>query len=302
MLESWVEMRVDILASLSEAVANFLIELGSAGVIQEGAPGIGRRKRERIIGYLSHGRDLEKKKKNLTLFLRSLRRQFDSSLRVFSRKIKDEKWAEAWKANFKTLRISPTLIVKPPWETYSPARGETVIVLNPGMAFGTGNHPSTRMCLEALEDIIPSFPHRPSLLDVGTGSGILSIAAHQMGARPTCAVDTDPLALQNAKKNARANGIRRGIQFRLGSATAFPKAFDIVVANLLPQELLPIAAALPKRVSARGILIVAGLLSSQSGEVRRAFSGQGMKVRGRKESKEWACLILGRAGKKEMTP
>lgn len=301
MARSWIEIRVEILPSLSEAVANFLIEQGSAGVIQEEILGTGRRKRERIIGYLSHGRNWEKKKKDLALFLRSLRRSFDSSIRLFSRTIKDERWAEAWKANFKTLRISPRLIVKPPWETYSPLPGQTVIVIDPGMAFGTGNHPSTQMCLEALEQLIPSFSHRPSLLDVGTGSGILAIAAHQMGARPVGAVDIDPLALQKAKKNARANGILRGIQFRLGSATAFSKAFDIVVANLLPQELLSIVDSLPKRVSAGGILIAAGLLSSQSSEIRRAFSHQGMKVRGKRESKGWACLILERAGKEEMT-
>jgi len=298
MEKSWIEIRVDTLLLLSEAVANFLIELGSAGVVLEAISETRRGKRERIIGYLVHDRELEKKRKDLALFLRSLRRTFDSSLRVWARKIKDERWAEAWKENFKVLRVTPSLVVKPPWGRYSAAQGETVIVIDPGMAFGTGTHPSTQMCLEALEEFIPSFPHSPSLLDVGTGSGILAIAAHKMGAKPICAVDIDPLALQNAQKNARVNGIHREIQFRPGSATAWRKVFDIVVANLLPQELLNIATSLPKRVAGRGFLIVAGLLRSQSAEIRKAFSCEGMKVRGEKESKEWSCLILERAGGK----
>lgn len=287
-----MEIRIEAHPSLSEAVANFLIEEGSPGIVQEEVKNPGSRKKERIIGYFPNDRYLKGKKKGLTTFLRSLRRKFDPSLRTDSRKVKEEKWAEAWKENFKTFHVTPGLVVKPPWEEYSAPKGEVVIVIDPGMAFGTGSHPSTQMCLEVLEQVIPSFSHSPSLMDVGTGSGILAIAGRKMGAHPIGAVDIDPVALQNARKNARANGIGKGIDFRLGSAAAWRKVFDIVVANLLPQELLRDTSSLPRRVASRGTLIVAGLLSSQKGEIARAFSSQGMRVRGGKSSKGWACLIL----------
>jgi ribosomal protein L11 methyltransferase len=293
MKKSWGELRVEVHPFFAEAVANFLIELGSPGVIQEEI----RKppKRERIIAYFSNDRSLKKKKEKIQVYLRSLCQPPRHFFTVHLRIIQQEDWAETWKVNFKTTHVTPSLVVKPPWEEHPPKKGEIVIEVDPGMAFGTGSHPSTRMCLQALEEAIPSFRHHPSLLDVGTGSGILAIAAQKMGAKRILAVDTDPTAIACAEKNTLANGIHSAIDFRPGSLKGIRRIFDIVVANLLPQELLSLASSLPKRVSSRGILIVSGLLRSQKKEIHKALASHGLNVQGLKESKGWVCLVFARA-------
>jgi ribosomal protein L11 methyltransferase len=292
MKKSWGELRVEVHPLLAEAVANFLVEQGSPGIIQEEIPGGGKEKKERLIAYFPNDRSLGSKKQKVQKYLQSI--AADHPFQVHLRIIKEEDWAEAWKVNFKTAHVTPSLVVKPPWENYSPKKGEIVIEMDPGMAFGTGSHPSTRMCLGALEEAIPSFPHPPSLLDVGTGSGILAIAAHRMGAKSIWAVDVDSVAIRRALKNTRANRTGGAIHFRVGSIQRLRRVFDIVVANLLPQELLELAAFLPKRVSPRGILIVSGLLRSQINEIQAAFFPHGLKVQAQKGSKGWACLVMGR--------
>jgi ribosomal protein L11 methyltransferase len=292
MKKSWGELRVGIHPLLAEAAANFLVEQGSPGIIQEEFPGAAKGMRERLTAYFPANRSLRSKKEKIKKYLQSIGKDhpFQISLRI----IQEEDWAEAWKVNFKTAHVTPSLVVKPPWEDYTPKKGEIVIEMDPGMAFGTGSHPSTRMCLAALEEAIPSFPYPPSLLDVGTGSGILAIAAQKMGVTAIVAVEIDTMAISYALKNARANGIDGSIDFRIGSIQRLRRVFDIVVANLLPQELLSLAAFLPKRVSPGGILIVSGLLRSQIGEIQAAFSPYELRVQNQKGSRGWACLVMGR--------
>jgi ribosomal protein L11 methyltransferase len=264
--KTWKELRLEIHPSLVEAASNFLIEQGSPGITQEEAKGGQGRKRERLL----------------------------TDYGLSDRTIQEEKWAEAWKKNFKPLEVTPRMVVKPPWENWPKKEGQIVIEIDPGMAFGTGTHPSTQMCLRALEELILSSPHQPSILDVGTGSGILAIAARKMGAKAVLAIDLDPVAIACARRNAQANHIDGGIDLRVGSLRGLRRAFDIVVANLLPQELLLLAPDLSKRTSSRGSLIVSGLLRGQKKEMAAAFSGHGLEILRSRESKGWACFVFGR--------
>ena len=207
--------------------------------------------------------------------------------------IPEEKWAENWKRNFRPLRITPRLVIKPPWEPFHSKKNELVIEIDPGMAFGTGTHASTQMCLESLEKLIPVYG-RPTVLDVGTGSGILAIAARRWGADRILAIDIDPEAIANAEKNAAANGIGGQVDFRLASLNGLRRVFDIVVANLLPQELLAVAPSLSRRMASEGSLIISGFLGSQKREMASVFAGHGLNVRGARESKGWVCLVLKR--------
>jgi ribosomal protein L11 methyltransferase len=299
MPKTWVEWAVEIHPSLVEAVSSFLIEQGSPGVIQEELPGPAPRKKERIIAYLPNDRGFRAKGEKIRSFLSSVSQLHPGSFTFHHRVIKEEKWAENWKANFKPLRITPRLVVKPPWEEYARQKGEWVIEIDPGMAFGTGTHPSTQMCVQALEEIIRSSPHFPSMLDVGTGSGILAIAARKLGVGQVLAVDIDPVAIDCARKNASVNNIDRGIEFRVGSPDGLRQKFDIIVANLLPQELLKVAPFLPKRMSSRGTLVISGLLRGQENEMISAFAEQGLEILRSRKLRGWACLVLRqRVGKK----
>jgi ribosomal protein L11 methyltransferase len=299
MPKSWVELVVDIHPLLGGAVSNFLIEEGSPGVVQEELAGPAHRKKERIKAYFPNDRHFGAKRRKIRAYLRALSKLYPSSSILRFRIIRQEKWAEAWKSNFKPLHVTPRLVIKPPWEKYPGQKGEVIIEIDPGMAFGTGTHPSTQMCLKALEELIPSSPRPPSILDVGTGSGILAIASRKLGAKQVLAIDIDPLAIACARKNAAANNFDDRIEFRVGSPDRLRRVFDIVVANLLPQELLSLARYLPKRTSPGGVLIVSGLLRKQRKEISLAFSEFGLEALDHKESKGWACIVLGpRNGRK----
>ncbi len=286
-----MELRVGVHPSLGEAVSNFLIEEGSPGIIQENGPGFSRRKREWILAYFSSPQAFGLKRKRIERYLFSISKSHPVILR--SRIIKEEEWAEAWKSNFKILKVSPRIVVKPPWETYAPRKEEIVIEIDPGMAFGTGTHPSTRMCLQALDERIPAFHRPPSFLDVGTGSGILAIAALKLGAKPVMAIDIDPVAIESARKNAKANKAEKGIAFRVGSLDGRRLGFDIVAANLLPQELLRLASPLSRRISPGGVVIVSGFLQKQKKEIAEAFRQYHLQVGLTKDSRGWACFELG---------
>ncbi len=287
--KSWIELRVGVHPSLGEAVSNFLIEEGSPGVIQENGPGVLRGRREWILAYFPSPWAFGLKKK-IERYLSSISRSHPVILR--SRIIRDEEWAESWKVNFGILKVSPRIVVKPPWETYLPLEGEIAIEIDPGMAFGTGTHPSTRMCLQVLDERIPPFSPPPSFLDVGTGSGILAIAAWKLGARPVMAIDIDPVAVESARKNAKANKANSGIVFRVGSLDGRKRRFDIVAANLLPQELLRLATPLSRVISPGGVLIVSGFLQRQRQEIAEAFGQRHLQPAFTRNAKGWACFEL----------
>jgi len=294
-----MELQVEIHCSLVEAVSNFLIEQGSHGVVQEELLRTSQPKRERIIAYFPKDRHFAGRRQRIRTYLLALRKLHHRSFRFRTRIIKQQDWAEAWKANFKPIHVTARLVIKPPWEEHPAKGGEVVVEIDPAMAFGTGTHPTTQMCLRAMEKLIRSSPHPPSMLDVGTGSGILAIAGRKMGAKKILAIDIDPLAIACARKNAAANNIDGGIDFRIGSLGRLRSIFDIIVANLLPQELLSLAPSLAKRISPGGTLIISGLLRGQKKEVISVFAQQGLEVWRSLESKGWACLVLGRRDERD---
>jgi ribosomal protein L11 methyltransferase len=295
MKRSWKELRVEVHLSLAEAASNFLIEQGSPGITQETVKGYAGRKRERLIAYYPNDRTFFSTRKKINAYLRAICKSHRTDFKLRARTIREEKWAEAWKENFKPLEVTPRLVIKPPWESWPKRPGQIVIEIDPGMAFGTGTHPSTQMCLQFLEEVIPSFPRIPSVLDVGTGSGILTIAARKMGVKRIAAIDIDPVAIDCAHTNARANRANQGIAFRTGSPEDLKTSFDLVVANLLPQELLSVAPALSRLTARSGKLIVSGFLVKQEKEMAAAFRKQGFGKQGVRRQKGWAAWVLQRS-------
>jgi ribosomal protein L11 methyltransferase len=295
---SWFELRVEILPSLAEAAANFLIEQGSPGITQETIKGSAGHKRERLIGYYPNDRAFPAARKRIQAYLRAICKSPRSDCKLSTRTIREEKWAEAWKENFKPMEVTPGLVIKPPWESWAKKPGQVVIEIDPGRAFGTGTHPSTQMCLKFMEEVIPSFPAIPSVLDVGTGSGILAIAARKMGVKKITAIDTDPVAIDCARANARANRPGPGLSFRTGSPEDLKASFDLIVANLLPQELLSVAPSLSRLAARWGKLVVSGFLARQEKEMAAAFRRQGFEKQSARRQKGWAAWLLVRESRK----
>ena len=199
------------------------------------------------------------------------------------RRIADEDWLEAWKSQFTPIRIGP-FFVRPSW---SEARDEGIpLVLDPGMAFGTGLHPTTRQCLEAIGRL--DLDGR-SLLDVGTGSGILAIAAAKRGAAPVVGVDVDPLSVKAARENVERNGTV--VEVREGSAADVGGAYDVVLANLVADVIVMIAADLRARLAGGGALVCAGIVAEKEGRVAAALAEQGLHVVERDRRDDWVSLV-----------
>jgi len=205
--------------------------------------------------------------------------------------IPDEDWKLSYRKHFKTEVISPRLVVRPPWEAVTPAPGQKVLTLDPGIAFGTGQHPTTRACLDAIDALAVEGTDR-SFLDVGCGSGILSIAAALEGFRDVHGFDNDPDAVRNANENAEANGL--GALFSDGDlsvpGTAAPA--DVVAANVLAPVLVRFAREVGALVNPGGRLILSGILDEQYDEVRAAYVALGFTELSNRLIGEWQTGIF----------
>jgi len=205
--------------------------------------------------------------------------------------VADEDWSEGWKRDFRPLDVG-RVRVRPSWIAEPPPPGSVEIVLDPGMAFGTGNHPTTSLCLGALSDLLGERPGA-RVLDVGTGSGLLAIAARKLGAGRVAANDNDPVAVAVARENALANGAE--VEIVGDPIERIGGEFDVVVANILANTLVEIAPRIAERLAPRGVVLLSGILAPQAGEVRDAYAALGLAQRPGREEGEWVLLALERA-------
>jgi ribosomal protein L11 methyltransferase len=220
--------------------------------------------------------------------LQQVRESFPSAS-AWTESVEAEDWAETWKRHVRPVHIG-RLWVGPPWEL-ARAPGEAVaIVIEPGMAFGTGDHPTTALCLAALDRELSLRPGA-AVLDVGTGSGVLAIAAMKLGAARVVGSDIDPRALSIARENAEQNGVP-GLELTLRPLERIACAFDVVVANLFPGVLCQLAPRLRARLAPRGVLLASGILGPQVAEVLAAFERERLRLLERRDSGEWALLAL----------
>lgn len=209
------------------------------------------------------------------------------------RAVDDADWTDAWKRHYVAQRIGRVVIV-PSWAEEELVPGEVAVTLDPGMAFGTGLHPTTRGCLELLQAIEP-MPD--TILDVGCGSGILSLAALRLGAVRAVGIDTDPLAVAASRENAERNGLADRFEAREGTLAEGPsERFPIVVANLVAAVLVELAAAMAAHLAPAGILLASGIIQPRADEVEAALLAAGLAVVERRADGEWVSLRLqGRA-------
>lgn len=211
-----------------------------------------------------------------------------SPLKITCRQVRAQDWSESWKRHFKPIEIGDRLLVKPSWSKKRACRNAEVVILDPGLSFGTGQHPTTHFCLEQIVKARTNQPQR--LLDIGTGSGILAIAAAKLSYRPVIGFDFDSDAVRIAKSNATANDVT---QIRLlrkdltGLRTREYPPFDVVCANLTADLLISQSAKIMKLLKKNGTLILAGILNNQFREVAKIFRHAGMKLLDRCTKDEW---------------
>jgi ribosomal protein L11 methyltransferase len=215
-----------------------------------------------------------------------------SDLRVTERQ--EEDWANAWKAHYSVHRVGRRVLVKAPWHDYQPAQEEIVVELDPGMAFGTGLHPSTQLAMIGVEDELEPGDR---VLDVGTGSGVLATAAALLGASAVDGVDIEPVAVRSARENADRNGVGSVVRIEQGSVgdgQPFQGEYDLVVANIIARILIELASSLAKAVRPGGTLILGGIIDSKEAAVRDAFNDVGLSLVRRETSEDWVSLVLRR--------
>ena len=220
------------------------------------------------------------------------------------RPVHEEDWAAAWKQHFPVLRVGRRIVIRPTWRRHRRRTGDIVVALDPGMAFGTGLHPTTRLCLAGIEGLADEgHVAGARALDVGCGSGILAIAAARLGAASVLGLDTDPIAVDATLANARRNRVARSVTARRGTLPVREGPFDLVFANLIASLLVDLAADLAATLrpgggpaGSGGRMVASGIFIDREPEVRRAFAAAGLRVRGRLAETEWVALEVERPG------
>jgi ribosomal protein L11 methyltransferase len=210
---------------------------------------------------------------------------------VSFRGIPRQDWAESWKLHFKPFEIGSALLLKPSWSRRRPRKRQAAVVLDPGLSFGTGRHPTTSFCLQQLVALRTRVGESPSCLDIGTGSGVLAIAAAKLGYRPIEALDYDPVSIRVARANARRNRVAARIRIRRQDLTRLPRRsrrkHSVICANLVSTLLVAERNRILSRLHPAGTLLVAGILKSEFRQVREALETAGLRLSASRTQAEW---------------
>jgi ribosomal protein L11 methyltransferase len=284
--QSWLQLSIRTRPANIDALSNFLMERGAPGVVL---------KKNGVDAFFAapYGGAL---RRDVHRFVDAVARLSPRAHkpRLRWRVVKQENWEHSWKRFIKPRRVGKTFWVTPPWLESPKFRRRRVITIEPGMAFGTGTHATTRGCMELLEEVSGRAGDRGfTALDVGTGSGILAIASAHLGAREVCAVDNDPVALEVARGNLAANRVASRVRLSGARLSAIRRRFDVVAANLTAETVLELSGALDKKVAPRGFLILSGILREKAGAVTRRFNDR-FRVLKRKRAREWVTLLMQR--------
>ncbi len=263
----------------ADLLAAFLFELGTPGLCeQEG----------RLVAYFPADGGLPARLKAAARYAAQL---LGGEPAIAVRPVPAVDWVEAWKRQVTATEVAPGIVVAPTWEARAGRTGEIVIRLDPGMAFGTGSHASTRLCLAALADLASRRRPLGTVLDVGTGSGILAVVAAKLGARCVLAVDTDPVAAEVARANVAQNDVATIVRVETGGIERAAGEFDLILANILAAPLIAMAPALTARLAPGGTVVLSGLLAEEAPDVAAAYEAAGLVESRRLREAEWAAVV-----------
>lgn len=291
----WIEVNVAVTHEAVEAVADMLTSIGSKGVAIEDPQlindlrnsgtwelcDIPEQENTEVVTVSAYYADDEKLEKRLA--------EIDEQLALIEerigkyrfgntrfRKVSEQDWANEWKQYFHVTHVGKSLVIKPSWEKYAPKEGEHVIEIDPGMAFGTGTHHTTNMMMERLEKVITPDS---TVFDVGTGSGILAIAAAMLGAKSVKAVDIDAVAVRVAKENVADNGLSDQIEVREGDLLHGTEGkADVIIANIIADIVIMLLQDIPQKLNDDGVLLASGIIEERMPDVEAAAQAQGLYV------------------------
>jgi ribosomal protein L11 methyltransferase len=308
---NWLEVSLTVNGELAEAVADVLARFAFSGVMME--QGVKYTDDEdagtptgpiTVRAYLEMNDQIEDTRQKLeeSLYYLGMIQPLPAAS---YQEIADQNWMEAWKQHYKPILIGERLVIVPAWMD-SPDPNRIAIRIDPGMAFGTGTHPTTQLCLELMEkyfeDPLSSMVNRPwSIIDVGCGSGILSIAALKLGAKSALGVDIDAGSIENARENANTNSIGDELFLGIGSVQeildnkfSFRKA-PLVVANILAPVIIRLfEAGLSELMEADGAVLLSGILQEQAQNVIEAAQARGLRLNERRQMGDWVALAMNR--------
>lgn len=291
----WIEVNVAVTHEAVEAVADMLTSIGSKGVAIEDQQlindlrnsgtwelcDIPEQENAEVVTVSAYYADDEKLENRLA--------EIDEQLALIEerigkyrfgntrfRKVSEQDWANEWKQYFHVTHVGKSLVIKPSWEKYAPKEGEHVIEIDPGMAFGTGTHHTTNMMMERLEKVITPDS---TVFDVGTGSGILAIAAAMLGAKSVKAVDIDAVAVRVAKENVADNGLSDQIEVREGDLLHGTEGkADVIIANIIADIVIMLLQDIPQKLNDDGVLLASGIIEERMPDVEAAAQAQGLYV------------------------
>jgi ribosomal protein L11 methyltransferase len=293
--KKWLKITIKADPVLVESISDFLMGIIGAGVetgaLDEDSYGT-------VNGYVEQAdqnqAEIDDILGKVSSYLVELAALFAVSEPDFSSTIiVEEDWGKSWKEHFKPFTIVPGLVISPIWEEYKPLPGELLIEMDPGMAFGTGHHATTSLSLGFIKEALALSDSSQRLLDVGTGTGILGMAAVLFGAGEVLGIENDPDAVAAAKENVVRNQLHETMQVTLAPISTLEESFQIVVANIIHDVLVEMLADLTRLTAGNGVLILSGILVGEQVEnVVTLFTEAGMSLRKKEVSEEWAALMF----------
>lgn len=280
------QLKVEVSEQASPLVSDFFLGQGSLGVaedIKEGGL-------YEVSAYFPMETNIASVIEELNQYLEILKESLPNVIigSLTAEHIDQTSW-QVWKSVLKKIRVGNRVIIRPPWEEHAALENEIVIEINPSLAFGTGHHETTRLCIAAIERTLDQQDVN-NLLDVGCGSGILSIAAAKLGVKNIVGLDTDPIAISESRKNAAKNGVPDEIKFFCGYLQSAKGAYDLIVANVFIEPILLMKDELRARLAPKGKLIISGIPHIRRDEAVRGLKPAGLELNGESREGDWVAL------------
>lgn len=312
----WHEITIHTTEEAIEMVSNFLHELGSGGVSIEES-GTLNKKRDTSLGQwydlplndipegeaIIKGYFSEESVEQITTYIKQLEQSIEQlksfsidvgAVRITHQEVEEADWANEWKQYYKPVKISERLVIKPTWEHYEAAADELIIELDPGMAFGTGTHETTSLCLRTIEQVMQVGD---DVIDIGTGSGILAIAAVKLGANHVLAIDLDPVAVSSALENAKLNKLEdqitvlEGDLLNVSTVRQFAQPVQLIVANILAEIILTFIGDVYEKLEHGGKYIASGIIKQKEADVVAGLQAAGFTIENRLYENDWVAIV-----------
>lgn len=307
----WSEVQITTTPEAEEAVAQAFYDAGAGGVAIESSVDLETLWGDPLVGYVDES--LLERPKNSSLIRGYFPVEEDSNRKIQEIllkvaklpeyglnpgsgelkivEVKDEDWENSWKKYFLATHVTPNFVIVPSWDEYEADEGEQIIKMDPGMAFGTGTHETTRLCAECLEQYVGSDS---IVADIGTGTGILSIISALLGAKRVYAIDIDPIAVKVARENINKNSVEESIELVEGNLLdniVLPDPVNIVVANILPRPIIELTPTAAEVLEENGIFICSGIINEALAEVIDALEENSFSIIETKQMGEWNAVV-----------